>query len=377
MRDRSELGVRRSGALSRPRLSARRRAVCALAVGLTLTALMAAPARADERRRAGLSLVLVCPPEVQADLAARFRDLLGAPPPGDGGPIQIESASHYDPTELFQLESRDRDRPTAWVVVDGGVGRVRVAGAGRERFVFRDLAVSMPLTELDRERLGQTLKAALVTVIEGGPSALRRHDAQAAAEIQPVAAPPLVAPAAGPSGNQKEPALVGDRARAPSPNALPLAFRLGGFLEVSSVRSNFAYGPGIMAAIEVTSFFVDGGAWLSLMSFLPHGISPDSPAAAYGVSFRAGLTLGIAPLPWLRLDLGLGDDWPRPKYFAGGEEHKVPVYRFGLRLAAPPVAGLNVGVILFLEWATRTIDQEVIVKQNDVRPGFALALWWH
>ena len=133
----------------RPRL--RRRA------DATPAATAAAPAR----------VVLVSAPGVFGDLAGRLLDLVDVP-----GGIEIGRAERLRADEVFRVKGTDAGRATVWVTLDGTTAWVRAADADRERLVFRELAVSAPLSELDRERLCQMLASGLAAIGEDGAGAL-------------------------------------------------------------------------------------------------------------------------------------------------------------------------------------------------------------
>jgi hypothetical protein len=268
------------------------------------------------------------------------------------------------------------DRPNAWVVVEGARALIRTAAAGRERFVFRDLAVSQPLSELDSERIGQTLKVALVPVIAGGQGALGRAAAQAAAGVQPKPS--------SPEATTSPVAQLSDQDRASNPVVPPqvpvedrISFGLGAFMEIARLHGDFAYGPGVVVNALVKEEHLRAGVWISMMALLPHGISTDSQSAIYGASLRVGINLAAHALPWLSLDLGAGYDWPRPTYYNGGQR-EIGVYRIAVRAGPRETAGVRTALALILDYSSQSLDLATrdVSGDRDIRPALALELWW-
>jgi hypothetical protein len=334
-----------------------------------------ARAQGDAPQRVDVAVTVVCPPDGAGELVDQLRDIVLGGSAGDIRSLYLDLAPRFDIEELFRLPAVGVDRTRAWVVVDGATALVRVAAAGRERFVFRDLTVSEPLNDLDRERIGQTLKVALETVVEGGNAALGRVAARAAAGIdRPSSSSASVAPSSVRHSQDGE--------SAPPPPVLGSdpTFRLGlgGFMEMARLRGNFAYGPGIIASGLVTFGDLRAGVWVLLMAFLPHDIATDSPSVIYGASFRGGINLAASELPWLSLDLGAGYDWPRPRYFGGGQK-QIEVYRVAARLGPADLGGVRTAITLMLEYSSQSFDvqYEGVTEASDTRPALALELWWH
>jgi hypothetical protein len=354
-----------------------------LALAATAAWLATSPARAELPGTAGAQLgpqlILVFPDEEIRAVAERLQDLLA--PTGDLsgqlGDIGIARARAFDPEDLFRLDSSDRQRPRAWVVVDGAVVHLRAAGAGRERFVFRDLAVARPLTEIDRERVGQALKSALLTVIDGGPSALSRADAQRTMGIDslPPASVVETAPAMVPARPPAPTAVAPEQGPPAPPRKDPVRAGLAGFIEVVRLHGSTVYLPGVVGTLQIATPWVRPAVWMSLMTVLPHHIDPDSRAAGYGSAFRAGVSASPAALPWFQLDLGAGFEWPRPGYSVGGAD-RVPVYRIAGRMGPFETAGMKIAVTLSLERATKSFLGGVVVNDGSTRPGLTLELWW-
>jgi hypothetical protein len=306
------------------------------------------------------------------DLEARLRDLLS-----DGVPaLELTSEPAFAAERLFRVDDADSALPTAWLVLDGPRARVRAAGAGRTRFVFRDLDVGQPLTEFDRERLGQTVKAALATLVAGGPGALTLADAAAASgvvlpkrEVQPPAAPPAPVPTvAAPAPAAPEPTVglaaafqVDGRGGQVSPNVALL-----GTLRGSQRR--FAPELALMLGHRTAKFYGNYDAGLVVQSLWA----------------RATFSIEFAEL--LRLGLGIGVDretttWSRGQAPADSQRW-YPVVRFLARLGPTRVAGLQATGTVFVE-VTRPIEYPVfgdpgfyMYQSGPTQPGASVELWW-
>jgi len=345
------------------RLAGRRAATVIAMVLVALHAPRTARAGDDAPDRRDAVAIVVGPAEAEPGLAARLVDVVGTDwSPERTGGLRVETASRFFPEQLFEMGDQRTARPAVWLVIDGATARVRAASADRQRFVFRDLVVAQPLTDLDRERIAHTAKAALATVVAGGTGALDPGAARGALGVPPA------------SRGSPSPA------KAP-PAERPSRFKLslGGFLEVARVRSSFGYGPGAVTSLQVEVGPVWVGPWTSLMAFQPHGIPTNSPAASYGVAWRAGVTVGPArpTLSWAHLDLGVGYDWVRPLYTGGGQQ-KIPTYRLAARVGpAALTAPLAISGAFFFEFARESIaDGDVVAGVRELRPGLAVELWW-
>jgi hypothetical protein len=346
------------------------------AIALVLVTVCAGPAAAatdpDPRARTP-HVVLVAPAEALAPLMERVMDLLGDMSPA----VEVERGAAFHPEELFWTDRVDALRPTVWVVVDGSYVRVRAAGAGRQRFVFRDIAVSVPLTEIDRERVGQTSKAALTAVIDGDAAALERDDAVDASAAAASPAPPA--------------------ARAPTPvveREMPIALGLGALYELQTVGYGYGWrhGPGIVLTAEHRRLPLRPGLWLLAQYDLPSTV--ESGGARFSVSdlsLRAGAS--VAPLPWLRVDMGGGADLIRtralassePVSFVSPEDLTLAVLHVGVRLGPKRLGGLALSFAAHVERTRPAREFFGFVGDSAYRDAFdlgathfggSLALWW-
>ncbi len=206
-------------------------------------------ASAQDRSSADVYLIVVGSDDGAADFSQELGDVLASPPLALVHRVQVSRADRVEPAELFDLHRTEATHPTAWVIVDGPTVHVRTAGAGRAQFVFRDITTSRPMTDLDRERVGQTLRTAVSAVIEGQPGALGRAQAQRAVDFDeprpPDSAPApreiapplaLIPPGSLPAADTEEPG--------------PVQFRLGASLQMVRIDTEFAYAPGAIASVE-------------------------------------------------------------------------------------------------------------------------------
>ena len=309
-------------------------------------------------------MIVVGPIEELASLEKRLQDILD-------GSARLAHAATFDTAALFRADGLGADRPAAWVIIGHARVSIRVAGPGRQRFVFRDIGVARPLTEIDRERVGQSLKAALVTVIDGGPATLDRLGAQQAAGVATPApsAPVVAAPAPPASASAPGPGSADASAQDP-PN-----LRLAGFLQRSSFINDSIFSVGVLGSATVRYAMLRGGVWLSLITYLPHGIPSGNDIVAYGSGLRAGINLAVTDLSWIQLDLGIGPDWSRPSYFGGGPKF-VMVYRTNVRVGPAETWPLKPALVLFYEYTPNTLVNVSVEPVSNNRAGLALELWW-
>jgi hypothetical protein len=346
---------------------------------LTVLAALAAvvwpgPAAAEDRASADVYLIVVGSDDVPAEFSQELGDVLASPPLALIHRVQIARADRVEPAELFDLHRTEAAHPTAWVIVDGATVHVRVAGAGRAQFVFRDITTSRPMTDLDRERVAQTLRTALSAVIEGHPGALGRTQAQRAVDFEeprppvPAREPPELAP----------PLALIPPGSLPASSEEPMQFRFGASLQIVRLHSQFAYAPGAIGSIEWRGKSFRPRVWLSVMDFLPHAYN--APPPAYAASFRGGVGATVPYIPWLQIDLGAGVDWLRGASLPDGENTSVS--RLAVRFGPTDVIGIRSSLTLSIEHV-RIIFIDFFgdpVPGGDGtspwRPGLTLELWW-
>jgi hypothetical protein len=345
-----------------------------------VTALAAATcpdaAAAGDRSSADVYLIVVGSDDVPADFSQELGDVLASPPLALLHRVQVSRADRVEPAELFDLHRTEAAHPTAWVIVDGATVHVRTAGAGRAQFVFRDITTSRPMTDLDRERVGQTLRTALGAVIEGRAGALDRAQAQQAVDFEePKAkvprperadvAPPLalIPPGSLPATSEEQG---------------PVQFRLGASLQMVRIDTEFAYAPGAIGSAEWKPLPFRPRLWFSVMEFLPH--TYHAPAPVYAASFRVGAGATAPPVPWLQLDVGVGMDWLRGTPFPDGPS--VSVYRVAVRAGPTDRFGIRSSLTLSVERVSAVAVDSFIILLGGAdgnprwRPGLTLELWW-
>jgi hypothetical protein len=333
-------------------------------------------AAAEDRSSADVYLIVVGSGAVPAEFPQELGDVLASPPLASVHRVQIARADRVEPAELFDLHRTEADHPTAWVIVDGPTVHVRTAGAGRAQFVFRDITTSRPMTDLDRERVGQTLRTAISAVIEGRPGALGRAQAQRAVDFDeprppvpareaPDVAPPLalIPPGSLPAGSEEQ---------------RPLQFHFGASIEIVHLPSQFAYAPGAIGALESRQYPFRPRVWLSVMEFLPH--ADHAPPPAYGAAFRTGVGATVPPAPWLQVDLGVGVNWLRTTPFPDGSY--TSVYRLAARFGPEARFGILGSLVLSIEHVTTQFSYfegqafPNYAPSSRWHPGLTLELWW-
>jgi len=310
--------------------------------------------------------------EGEAAVAARLHDLLDEEVSG----LVVDGAPSFHDDEPLRTDA-DAGAPVAWLVLEGTHARVRAAGAGRTRFVFRDLEVGQPLSEFDRERLGQSVKAALGTLVSGGPGTLSRADAAAASGVTPAAVPPP--PVAAPT--------------APPPPESELRFRLGAFYQAESLGNGLFHGPGVIATLDDSRWPYAPELWLTGGYDLQRDYGNQLASLTIDALWtRAGLSLRLAG--GVRLGAGLGLDRqtirlttmdPRVVANPGNGTDVMLVGRLVGRAGPARVAGVDVSLTAFLD-VSRSTERDIylttpnvpvtLYHSNNLRPGFSLDLWW-
>ncbi len=284
--------------------------------------------------------------------------------------VDAAVAPSFSKERLFAVDEADASCPTAWVVLDGTQAAVRVAGAGRARFVFRELSVAAPPSELDRERIGQVARAALTALRQDAESLDRQH-ALAAAGVAP---PPPVTPA---------PVTVAE----PVPAAKTLSlgrYAVGASYGGVMNRDHFWQGPGLTASVGGTPWRWDPEIWLDAQYFLPHTFEqPD--VTKQTIAARAGLSAGWR---WLRAGGGAGLN--REAVTFTGDSGAVglrtvwyPAARVFVRATLLEGGSFVASVTLLLD-AVQSSSYAVLSTPNLFsfypesfwRPGFSLTLGW-
>jgi hypothetical protein len=338
-------------------------------------------ASAQDRSSADVYLIVVGSNDVPADFSQELGDVLASPPLALVHRVQVSRVDRVEPAELFDLHRTESAHPTAWVIVDGATVHVRTAGARRAQFVFRDITTSRPMTELDRERVGQTLRTAVSALIEGRPGALGRAQAQRAVDYEepglPVRKPEPVEIAPPLAQTSPEP-LPAD-----SEENGPVQFNLAASLQMARFDAAFAYAPGAIGSVEWTHYAVRPRVWLSTAEFLSHTYNPanhtTAPLPIFAASVRLGIGATVPPVPWLQVDLGVGRDWQRGAKFPDGPQ--TTVYRVAVRVGPTDQFRIRSSLTLSIEHVNAdTIDfwgAGIGASGTTTwRPSLMLELWW-
>lgn len=305
-------------------------------------------------------------------LEARLHDLLDDELPG----LVVDGLPVFQGDEPFRGGEADTASAAAWLVLEGTHGRLRAAGAGRTRFVFRDLEVGQPLTEFDRERLGQSIKAAIEALVAGGPGVMSRADAAAASGVAlPVAAPDVAVAVVAPP---------------------PPRFRLGAFYQAQATGGGLLQGAGLIATLNGSSWSHDPELWLSGGYDLPGEFGNQLASVTISALWtRVGVTLRLNDAVRVGVGVGIDRQTKRLVYILAGnpgyvdqDDRIIAAGRLLVRAGPTRVVGVDVSLTAFLEISQSTESNIYVAEANgnDVvatlyrsgvaRPGFSLELWW-
>ncbi len=365
---------------------------------VVVAAVTAAPARAQVDQSpgsgptaiaSGARIVVVGAEPSPALLQRRIADLLGGP----AANVEIQAADAFVPQALFELGTAEDPRLSAWVVITEAAVQVRVAGAGRDRFVFRDLAAAPPLSELDLERAGQTLKVALFAVAEGGPAVLTRARAETALGLSP----PRVAQATDTVAASAAPAPP----RAVSPHdesdSEPNAWGLAAFFQGTYAGSHIPRGPGLLTSYTFQALEVRPAVWASVYYGLPQDLGDAAlliSLSVWRIGLRGGAALEVGP----NTQVGVGFGVDKIETLAATIQDRsfvnlgadrlhfwVPFWRMFARVGPIDIGGVRASASLFVEltpWPPPDRigggggRQLVLYHEPWISPGAALEVWF-
>jgi len=321
-------------------------------------------------------------------LEKRIRGLMGG-----NRALTIEHAAELDANRMFRATPADTATVTTWISVDRGTCRLYVVDRARQRFLFRSLSVAAPLTEVDRERIGQVLKTAVLTVVEGGEGLLALGAAVPQSGLMPDPTPAVVEPAtavptAAPAqvtAKAVEQAIDAPKALEVPEDLVPSPWSLGGLYEVQAFRTLIAQSIGIAGGYAWNKPN-EYGVWLSLRYQLPYTWQSDNVDIAIGaLSLRGGFAFLARP----RLHLGFGLGVDRVAVLVAASRVPVTVtgvtgFEFVERLFARygPVrfGGVYASATASLERvfnpARFVIGGWTAYYPPPVRPGIGVELWW-
>lgn len=93
--------------------------------------------------------------------------------------LRFYRADQFEPADLFRVRSGESARTFVWVDTRmSGVARIYFANRNGTRYLVRDLTLSRPLNEMDREAISQTIEWSLQALSEG-TAGMTRAEAEA------------------------------------------------------------------------------------------------------------------------------------------------------------------------------------------------------
>jgi len=327
--------------------------------------------------------------------------------------------SGFDAAAWLRRDIAAADRPAAWVVVKAGRVRVLVAGPRRSRFVVRELAVSMPLTELDRERTGHALRTALATVIEGAPEGPgpRQRQSRTLALVA-VDEPARAIPA--PSADEPVPAWEVEHAHPaaavvaqalPAARMGPMSWSGGALYEIQRVticcgRTSTLRGPGVIVAAGWNrspvrpELFVSGQYRQYRLPMAARGGA--NVAVVSGWSGHLGASVAVLPAVHLGLSVGVArlsisgeveSIEPVPPEVAGemrpgllvvSADRTLGLGRLFLRFGSIGLGPISLSAVALVEMAHHDLRYDgvdfgghvTINRNGGVRPGLATEVRW-
>ena len=327
--------------------------------------------------------------------------------------MQVVRISGADSAAALRKDITEEDRPAAWVLIERGRARVRVAGAGRSRFVFRTLVVAIPMTELDRERIGHALRTALTAVIEGQPARTERSPGDLVQrspllpEPEPEIALDLAAVLA--SAGLAEPRLevaAREQPLAPAAPAPARSLRLGASYEAQLLTICQCGGAPIPAVVNhslgaVVSWPSNaaGGPYELFVTgrfHLPMAVERGPKYVVTGVSLQLGASLAATRAIQLGLAAGLAgfrtsppqDEGPTyrpgtigPRISTDPQHALLALGRVFLRLGPFDLGSTFTGSALVLfEVSHRGADwrygEDAGYEDSRLRPGLGLEIGW-
>jgi hypothetical protein len=292
------------------------------------------------------------------DLLARVGDVVSEDIPA----LDVGMSAAFPASSLFRLDDPEAACLSAWVIVEPSRALIRVAGPRRCRFVFREVAVEHPLSELDRERVAQVAKAAIAAVNEETSGACEQPPAPIVVTPPPVVAVPQKADT--PLASEPAPVAVASTAASvrspiiPDWSRIVVGVNYGGQIYTHMLWD----GPAVSLSLAGSSWQDDPELWVELRYVLAKGFNDSSIQTSSG---RAGLSV-----KWWRLQrigLGLGADrdlWAWPNLT--NTPNWRPAARAFTTIVSPSWKGISVGATVFLD-AVHSAD-----PGDTLRPGFSL-----
>lgn len=329
----------------------------------------------------GVVRVVIAGASEPEELHQRIRDLMG--PLQEVRP-ETTATTEIAPADLFGPGDRSAAPPVVWILVSDGAARIRAVDGSRQLFVFRDLVVATPLTELDRERIAQVANAALAAVLDGRPGALDRAAAARLLGAEPPRPPPP--PVAVPAAVAPPPLPP-----APLPGRREKRWVGSVSYEVQTSGRALFQGPGLTAGVLVMGEAHPMTIALQGQTYLPVVLQEGT---LYQYVLRLLVTLRLGR--WVEAGLGGGIK------YTGAEGGFVPATgtggvslngggNYGPRSLATPSGRLLVrggplalGGVRLSGMLSADLDRSLNTfwdwfqpPPSRFRPGIALELWWH
>ena len=283
--------------------------------------------------------------------------------------LDVAMAPAQEVSRLFRSDDPDAACVTAWVLVEATRARVRVAGAGRCRYVFRELDLEHPLSELDRERLAQVTNAALSAAVGDN------------AESTECAPPPVVVAPIAPARSVPAPAAttppLSTVRSAPNASAPFSSLAIGASYGGTYYLSSFRPGPGLSVVAAEPSWLYDPEIWIELR-YVPPSSSENGDLQT--ITGRVGVSARW--WPFMRYGLGVGVDRVETTFEPPAGQISSPFNPSTYRTWEP--AARAFARIASPSWNALSLSLTVLVDvvhspdpQNAVRGGLVVEGWWH
>ena len=277
--------------------------------------------------------------------------------------LDVGMASAFSASSLFRLDDPQAGCLSAWIVIEPSRALIRVAGPRRCRFVFREVGVEHPLSELDRERVAQVAKAAIAAF--SATDAADCTQPAAPIDVRPAPAPLQASPADSVARTEE----TTRRSLLPDWSRVVLGGSYGGEIRAGALWA----GPGVTLALAGSSWRDDPELWVDLRyAFAHEWLEPGTMVQT--MAGRAGVS--VSWVRYVRIGLGLGADREQWTWTLDAKSPATnaaiwrPAARLFTRIESPRWKGLSLAATVFLD-AVHSPD-----PVNTLRPGLALEVSW-